>query len=162
MKDVNISNEVMYEGNRPSDDDLHDMDMAANINMPNTISTDTPSDRDLMAKQIEKLSSANTDFQVSDEEYNETLDESVEHYTAIKPHVMLHVAQKTINHRYDIDVTCDDLNLDLDYIMNHEIFGIDYDDEDYNAEDYDDDDDANNHMDDLDDNTIFDDHDFND
>lgn len=161
MKVVNISNEVLYEDNIPSQDDLRNMDLEAD--MLDTISKDTTSDRDLMAKQIEKLSSENEDFQVSDEEYNKTLDESIEHYTAIKPNVMLHVAQKTINHRYDIDVTCDDLNLDLEYLMNREIFGIDYDDdEDYSDEDYGNDHDDENLLDDLDNNAIFDDPDFND
>ena len=55
-------------------------------------------------------------------------------YDAIKSNVMLQVAQKTIKEMFGQEVTSDDLNLDLDYLMNSEIFGIGYEDEDADDE----------------------------
>lgn len=96
------------------------------------------SDYIMMGDQVKKLISENDDFTMDFENYQTVVDDSLEHYSVIKPHVMLQVAQKTIKNVLDRDITCDDLNLDLEYLMNREIFGINYNDED---DDYDTDED---------------------
>ena len=90
-------------------------------------------DEKMMGEQIDKLT--------NDDGYICTFDnrvvcieKSLEHYDAIKSNVMLQVAQKTIKEMFGQEVTSDDLNLDLDYLMNSEIFGIGYEDEDVDDE----------------------------
>lgn len=93
-------------------------------------------DEQTMAAQIDKLSGSNG-YTCTFDDREDAIDRALEHYDAIKPTVMLQVAQKTIKEMFGEEVTSDDLNLDLDYLMNSEIFGTGYEDED---EDEDDDD----------------------
>lgn len=90
---------------------------------------DERSDRMIMEDQIDKLSSADG-YRCEGEEKEDATDRALEHYNAVKPNFMLQVAQKTIKELYNRDVTSDDLNLDLDYLLNNEIFGIGYDTDD--------------------------------
>lgn len=93
-------------------------------------------DEQIMATQIDKLSGSNG-YTCTFNDRADAINRALDHFDAIKPNVMLQVAQKTIKEMFDEEVTSDDLNLDLDYLMNSEIFGIGYEDED---EDEDDDD----------------------
>lgn len=99
-------------------------------------------DRRIMSEQVDKLADADTEALTWDDR-EDTVDQAMIHYNAIKPNVMLQVAQKTIKSLYDREVTCDDLNLDLDYLMNTEIFGSGYE------EDEDEDEDDNSLLDEL-------------
>ena len=65
----------------------------------------------------------------------DAVDAALEHFDAIKPSVMLQIAQKTVKSMFDKEVTSDDLGLDLEYLMNSEIFGTGYDESDEDEED---------------------------
>lgn len=94
-------------------------------------------DEKTMGEQIDKLTNEEG-FSCKFDEREDAVKRSLEHYDAIKPNVMLQVAQKTIKELYGQEVTSDDLNLDLDYLMNSEVFGTNYeDDEDESDEDED-------------------------
>ena len=69
------------------------------------------------------------------EDREEAVDAALEHFDAIKPSVMLQIAQKTVKSMFDKEVTSDDLGLDLEYLMNSEIFGTGYDESDEDEED---------------------------
>lgn len=86
-------------------------------------------DQRMMEDQIDKLSS-DDGFIVMYDDREDAVEKALEHFDAIKPNVMLQIAQKTIKEMFDRDVTADDLNLDLEYLMNSEIFGTGYEDED--------------------------------
>lgn len=85
-------------------------------------------DAQTMAAQIDKLSNSNG-YTCKFDDREDAIDRALDHYDAIKPTVMLQVAQKTIKEMFGEEVTSDDLNLDLDYLMNSEIFGTGYEDE---------------------------------
>lgn len=108
-------------------------------------------DYQMMSDQIDKLSS-DDGYECKYEEREEAIDRALEHYDAVKSNLMLQVAQKTIKELFDRDVTADDLNLDLDYLLESEIFGTGYDDEE-------EDDDNGSLLDELDDedDDVFDD-----
>lgn len=90
-------------------------------------------DEKMMGEQIDKLTNDDGYICTFDDRVV-CIEKSLEHYDAIKSNVMLQVAQKTIKEMFGQEVTSDDLNLDLDYLMNSEIFGIGYEDEDADDE----------------------------
>lgn len=100
-------------------------------------------DEKMMQSQFEKLST-DDNYNLTNDELNGAVDRALDHYDAVKSNLMLQVAQKTIKEMFDKDVTADDLNLDLDYLMQNEIFGTGYD------EDEEDDDSLLNELDDDD------------
>ena len=100
-------------------------------------------DRELMYDQMAKLTE-NDDQIISFDEREEAIEVALDHFDAIKPNVMLQVAQKTIKSMFDKDFTIDDLGLDLEYLMNSEIFGNGYDE-------FDDDEDDSSLLDELND-----------
>ena len=85
-------------------------------------------DRKIMTEQMDKLTEADGTLSFDDQE--DAVTEALSHYDEIKPNVMLQVAQKTVKHMFNKDISIDDLNLDLEYLMNTEIFGIGYDEDD--------------------------------
>ena len=85
-------------------------------------------DRKIMTEQMDKLTEADGTLSFDDQE--DAVTEALSHYDEIKPNVMLLVAQKTVKHMFNKDISIDDLNLDLEYLMNTEIFGIGYDEDD--------------------------------
>ena len=91
-------------------------------------------DEKMMGEQIDKLTNSDG-FVCTFDDREDAIEKSLEHYDAIKSNVMLQVAQKTIKEMFGQEVTADDLNLDLDYLMNSEIFGTGYEEEDDEDED---------------------------
>lgn len=91
-------------------------------------------DEKMMGEQIDKLTNKDG-YVCTFDDREDAIERSLEHYDAIKSNVMLQVAQKTIKEMFGQEVTADDLNLDLDYLMNSEIFGIGYEDEDDDEDD---------------------------
>ena len=61
-------------------------------------------DRRIMSEQVDKLADADTEALTWDDR-EDTVDQAMIHYNAIKPNVMLQVAQKTIKSLYDREVT---------------------------------------------------------
>ena len=91
-------------------------------------------DREIMMDQMIKLTETDGEI-LSMEDREEAVDAALEHFDAIKPSVMLQIAQKTVKSMFDKEVTSDDLGLDLEYLMNSEIFGTGYDESDEDEED---------------------------
>lgn len=112
-------------------------------------------DEQMMYTQFEKLST-DDNYNLTNDELDGAIDRALDHYDAVKSNLMLQVAQKTVKEMFGKDVTADDLNLDLDYLMESEIFGTGYDEDDDEEEslldelDDDDDDDLDNEEDELD------------
>ena len=100
-------------------------------------------DQEIMSEQMSKLLETNPDAMTLDDR-EEAIEVALDHFDAIKPNVMLQVAQKTIKSMFDKDFTTDDLGLDLEYLMNSEIFGNGYDE-------FDDDEDDSSLLDELND-----------
>ena len=91
-------------------------------------------DHEIMMDQMIKLTETDGEI-LSMEDREEAVDAALEHFDAIKPSVMLQIAQKTVKSMFDKEVTSDDLGLDLEYLMNSEIFGTGYDESDEDEED---------------------------
>lgn len=91
-------------------------------------------DEKMMGEQIDKLTN-DDGYVCTFDDREDAIEKSLEHYDAIKSNVMLQVAQKTIKEMFGQEVTSDDLNLDLDYLMNSEIFGIGYEDDEDDDDD---------------------------
>ena len=91
-------------------------------------------EREIMMDQMTKLTETDGEI-LSMEDREEAVDVALEHFDAIKPSVMLQIAQKTVKSMFDKEVTSDDLGLDLEYLMNSEIFGTGYDESDEDEED---------------------------
>ena len=91
-------------------------------------------DEKMMGEQIDKLTN-DDGYVCTFDDREDAIEKSLEHYDAIKSNVMLQVAQKTIKEMFGQEVTSDDLNLDLDYLMNSEIFGIGYEDDEDDEDD---------------------------
>lgn len=112
-------------------------------------------DEQMMYNQFEKLST-DDNYNLTNDELDGAIDRALDHYDAVKSNLMLQVAQKTVKEMFDKDVTADDLNLDLEYLMESEIFGTRYNEDEDEEEslldelDDDDDDDLDNEEDDLD------------
>ena len=107
-----------------------------------------------MTEQMDKLTEADGTLSFDDQE--DAVTEALSHYDEIKPNVMLQVAQKTVKHMFNKDISIDDLNLDLEYLMNTEIFGIGYDEDD-DEEDEEKGEGFSDEIDDDDDETDYDD-----
>ena len=101
-------------------------------------------DQQTMMEQMTKLTETD-DVTLSLDEREEAVEVALDHFDAIKPNIMLQVAQKTIKSMFNKEVTSEDLNLDLEYLMNNEVFGVGYDESD------DEDDDENSLLDELND-----------
>lgn len=112
-------------------------------------------DEQMMYTQFEKLST-DDNYNLTNDELDGAIDRALDHYDAVKSNLMLQVAQKTVKEMFGKDVTADDLNLDLDYLLESEIFGTGYDEDDDEEEslldelDDDADDDLDNEEDELD------------
>lgn len=108
-------------------------------------------DWELMHTQFDKLSGEDG-YQCKYEDREPAIEAALDHYDAVKGNLMLQVAQKTIKDMYDKEVTADDLNLDLEYLLNNEIFGTGYNDGE-------DEDDEESLLDELEDDDEFEDDD---
>ena len=101
-------------------------------------------DQQIMMEQMTKLTETDgVAWSLDDRE--EAVEVALDHFDAIKPNIMLQVAQKTIKSMFNKEVTSEDLNLHLEYLMNNEVFGVGYDESD------DEDDDENSLLDELND-----------
>lgn len=98
-------------------------------------------DEQLMYNQFEKLST-DDNYNLTNDELDSAIDNALDHYDAVKSNLMLQVAQKTVKEMFGKEVTSDDLNLDLDYLMNSEIFGTGYEDDEEDIDDDEEDDDS--------------------
>ena len=101
-------------------------------------------DQQIMMEQMTKLTETDG-VALSLDDREEAVEVALDHFDAIKPNIMLQVAQKTIKSMFNKEVTSEDLNLDLEYLMNNEVFGVGYDESD------DEDDDENSLLDELND-----------
>lgn len=110
-------------------------------------------DQQIMMEQMTKLTETD-DVVLSLDEREDAVEAALDHFDAIKPNIMLQVAQKTIKSMFDKEVTSEDLNLDIEFLMNNEVFGVGYDESDD-----DDDEDENSLLDELNDDDELDDED---
>ena len=101
-------------------------------------------DQQIMMEQMTQLTETDG-VALSLDDREEAVEVALDHFDAIKPNIMLQVAQKTIKSMFNKEVTSEDLNLDLEYLMNNEVFGVGYDESD------DEDDDENSLLDELND-----------
>ena len=101
-------------------------------------------DQQIMMEQMTKLTETDG-VALSLDDREEAVEVALDHFDTIKPNIMLQVAQKTIKSMFNKEVTSEDLNLDLEYLMNNEVFGVGYDESD------DEDDDENSLLDELND-----------
>ena len=65
-------------------------------------------DQQIMMEQMTKLTETD-DVVLSLDEREDAVEAALDHFDAIKPNIMLHVAQKTIKSMFDKEVTSEDL-----------------------------------------------------